>query len=288
MEYADEPRLIFEPLSEQDYCDFYDLEMQSFTDDIDFYLKFIQPHHNVLELGCGSGRLTRALSEYCNSITGVDVSEEMIRRAHEQQQEHPELSHINYLLADMTQLRLETSFDVIIIPYNTLNLLDDTTHIEACLKNCRKHLTTDTNPDKCGKLLLHLYHPDTKMVEAADEKYFQFTILERNDGGKVIKETIKGYNKEKATVTLVERYRVRPFTGNEGCREGNRELKHTIHLCTPNLEKWNQLLLDSGIPVQEYWGSFSLSPFSYKSGSTLLIHAAPVPWDEHYKINILY
>lgn len=36
---------------------------------------------SALDFGCGLGRLTRALSKYFNKCTGVDISEEMIRRA---------------------------------------------------------------------------------------------------------------------------------------------------------------------------------------------------------------
>ncbi len=37
----------------------------------------------VLDFGCGMGRLTRALSKYFNRCVGVDISEEMIRKARE-------------------------------------------------------------------------------------------------------------------------------------------------------------------------------------------------------------
>src|SRR5690348_1397015 len=36
---------------------------------------------SALDFGCGLGRLTRALSNYFSRCVGVDISEEMIRRA---------------------------------------------------------------------------------------------------------------------------------------------------------------------------------------------------------------
>lgn len=36
-----------------------------------------------LELGCGTGRLVPALSEFCGELHGIDISEEMVRRARE-------------------------------------------------------------------------------------------------------------------------------------------------------------------------------------------------------------
>ncbi len=37
---------------------------------------------HVLEIGCGTGRITRELSEVCVSVTAVDFSEQMIEHAH--------------------------------------------------------------------------------------------------------------------------------------------------------------------------------------------------------------
>ena len=39
------------------------------------------PRWSVLDIGCGLGRLTRALGERFGPTVGVDVSEEMVRRA---------------------------------------------------------------------------------------------------------------------------------------------------------------------------------------------------------------
>jgi SAM-dependent methyltransferase len=43
----------------------------------------IEPHHDVVEIGCGIGRLTRPLAERARSVRALDVSAEMLRRARE-------------------------------------------------------------------------------------------------------------------------------------------------------------------------------------------------------------
>ena len=52
-----EPEEVFLPLSSERYCQFYDLEMAGFEDDLPFYRQRITASDAVLELGCGSGRL---------------------------------------------------------------------------------------------------------------------------------------------------------------------------------------------------------------------------------------
>ena len=43
----------------------------------------------VLEIGCGTGRITRALAKQFGEVHGVDISGEMIRQAREALREHP-------------------------------------------------------------------------------------------------------------------------------------------------------------------------------------------------------
>ncbi len=58
---------------------YYDLEHRSFTEDIDFYLQFIEAAGDpVLELGCGTGRILRGIAEAGFAVTGVDSSAPML------------------------------------------------------------------------------------------------------------------------------------------------------------------------------------------------------------------
>ncbi len=257
MEYADEPRLVFSPLSEKEYCQFYNLEMDTFSDDAGFYIPRLRPDDAVLELGCGNGRLSRLLAPWCKDITAIDISGEMIRRAELEPKEN-----ISYQRMDMTDFSFACRFDAIIIPYNTLNLLGDQSTVERCLRLCREHLADS------GKLLLHLYHPDKKVLEADGGRFFQFAIFELKDGDKIIKETLKHYLRPSETLVLEERYRVRPRLMNTE----KRDLRHTFSLYAPESDKWKTLLHNAGFSASECCGSYGCAPF-YAADSTLLIEA---------------
>jgi ubiquinone/menaquinone biosynthesis C-methylase UbiE len=64
----------------------------------------------VLEIGCGIGRITRAISEHAASVVGIDVSEEMVSRAREALADLP---NVEILLGDGTSLAglNDASFD---------------------------------------------------------------------------------------------------------------------------------------------------------------------------------
>lgn len=63
----------------------------------------------VLDFACGTGRLTRFLEDRAQSVTGVDISEEMLAEA------APRLKHAKLVCADITQEDVfgERKFDVI-------------------------------------------------------------------------------------------------------------------------------------------------------------------------------
>ena len=73
--------------------------------DLDLLLEAVgaelQPGDDVVEIGCGVGRLTRVLSARAGSVRALDVSERMLELAREH---NPELANVTWLLGDGTSL----------------------------------------------------------------------------------------------------------------------------------------------------------------------------------------
>ena len=265
MEYADEPRLHFSPLTGQEYCDFYCLEMQDYSADLPFYRALLHPDDRILELGCGNGRLTRLLAPLCRQITGIDISGPMLRQAkNTTSTATTHLANIVYEQKDMLDFSFPSGFDVIIIPYNTLNLLGEEDKVKKCLQLCQKHLAPE------GHLGLQLYHPDANVLATAhSQKLFQFIIMDDGAGGKVIKETLKSYHPPSSTLKLEERYRVRPGSGVESYRN----LSHTCSLYAPQLPTWVKLFSACGLTISKCAGSPGGEPFRSETETTLFIKA---------------
>ena len=262
MEYADEPRLIFSPLTEQDYCKFYNLEMSCYVDDLSFYTALLHDKDHVLELGCGTGRLTRHLAKSCEHITGIDRSGEMLKIA-----DIKAPKNVSYQLMDMLQLSFRSPFDTIVIPYNTINLLGNRAKVEKCLKLCCRYLTPT------GKLAFHAYHPSIAIKRTNEsEKQFQFAIFDDQNGGRVVKETLKWFHKSSSTLNLEERYRVRPVSG---CNEF-RDLRHNLQLYTPDLSAWKLLLRKSGFSIKNTQGDANGKSFCADNDTSIFIHAEKV------------
>ncbi len=260
LDYTKEPDLHFEPISTKKYRLFYDLEMGNFSDDVNFYLSTILPHSEILELGCGSGRLTRRLAQHGHSVIGLDISLEMLQHAVGMRGEN-----IHYTCMDMCSFSFSSSFDCIIIPYNTLNLLTNVNQVKQCLRLCRKHLVAD------GILLMQIYLPDQNITQTQN-KTFQFQIMECPEGGKVIKETLKKYHHNTQTMLMEERYRIRPSEKGKT----NEDLNHFMKLFTPGYNTWQTLLHTAGFSISREYGDYDMSSFSPDNCSCLLLEARGV------------
>ncbi len=250
----------FEPLSEEDYCRFYHIEMEDYAEDLPYYTSFLGKNSNVLELGCGTGRLTHLLASHCQHIIGMDISNHMLTIA-----DKHSADNILYLQGDMTRdIPPTDTIDTVIIPYNTFNLLGDKKKCIACLEHC----STSLQATKI-QILLQLYNPSQQLLENPGKRFFQFSIYQQDNGDKLIKETLKRYNEKTATIHLEERYKVRPKIITETIQ--NRDLAHTLSLFTPQADIWISLVEECGFTVEGYWGSSNFNIFNPLETSSLFI-----------------
>lgn len=94
--------------------------------------------NTILDLCCGTGRVSRYLAEDGYSVTGVDISSEMIYRA----EHHAETGNqpIEYYVQDASCLKLDSSFDLVISFFDSLNYILDIKDLQQCFNNVSAHL----------------------------------------------------------------------------------------------------------------------------------------------------
>ena len=257
-----EPEETFLPVDAGLYAEFYSIEMDHFTQDIPFYQKNCQDSTLLLELGCGTGRISHALGSSGLKVIGLDLSRDMLRRAREL---HGDTAA--WVCMDMTEMAFCSRFNHILLPYNTLNLLRDRRVIGKCLRRCHDHLEDD------GFLLAQIHIPDSRISDSSGEKVFQFQIFPMADGGKLIKETLRSYDPGSQEIILEERYRPRP-----ALQGGSRDnFRNTLRLAGFSLQQWLQLFTENGFPAISLHGDYNSRPFREKTDTTLLLKASPKP-----------
>jgi 2-polyprenyl-3-methyl-5-hydroxy-6-metoxy-1,4-benzoquinol methylase len=108
------------------------------TEDFDFWIgEVVFANGPVLELGCGTGRLTIPLASNGFDISGLDSSESMLRRARSKTRDAG--VGVTWILGDMRAFDLGRKFTMIFCPLGTFNHLrrDD---VAQCLSAVRDHL----------------------------------------------------------------------------------------------------------------------------------------------------
>ncbi|MDR3215784.1 MAG: class I SAM-dependent methyltransferase [Bacilli bacterium] len=101
-----------------------------------------QQYSSIIDLGCGSGMLCALLKNDNNSVTGIDLSEEMLMIA--QQRNREARLGINYLYQNLESLSLpKNEYDLITCTLDTLNYISNSSSFEHIIKEVSLALTAE-------------------------------------------------------------------------------------------------------------------------------------------------
>ena len=92
----------------------------------------------VLELACGTGRLTIPLARAGLEIVGLDASPAMLAQA--KQKSAAAGGDVSFVSGDMRCFDLGRSFGVVLVSCNSLGHLTEPEDLQACLAAIRRHL----------------------------------------------------------------------------------------------------------------------------------------------------
>lgn len=98
---------------------------------------------SILDLGCGTGRVTHELVRLGHPVTAVDFDERMLREVH----------GAETVLSRIEDLDLRRTFDAVLLMSTLINRPDRTGR-QALLAACRRHVAAD------GAVLIERYDPD--------------------------------------------------------------------------------------------------------------------------------
>lgn len=107
---------------------------------MEFYKKWLpkDKEANILELCCGTGRLTIPIAKEGYNITGVDYTASMLNQAIAKA--NKEQLSIDFVQEDIRTLDLGKRFDFIFIPFNSIHHLYKNEDLFKVLKIVKKHL----------------------------------------------------------------------------------------------------------------------------------------------------
>jgi len=145
-----------EKILESEYDRFaalYDEIFRGQPGDIEFYVSEAKKVGSVLEIGCGTGRITIPIARAGVSIVGMDISRQMLEIANKKAL--AEGLSIPWIQADMRNFIIKRKkFDLVIIPYRTFLHALTVEEQKATLANIYRILK------KGGRLIINFFVPD--------------------------------------------------------------------------------------------------------------------------------
>lgn len=96
----------------------------------------------VLDLGCGTGKMTFALRNLGYDMTGIDISPEMLDRAHSICEKEG-IEDILWLCQDMTEFELYGTVDAAVCCLDGINHLTETDDVAKCFDLVHNYLIPD-------------------------------------------------------------------------------------------------------------------------------------------------
>lgn len=237
----------------------YDRQMEAqFGDQIEdvlFYYRQIEAYGQpVLELACGTGRLTIPLAERGVQIAGLDISESMLARA--QEKATAKELDIEWIHADCRDFHLNQKFNLIFFPFNSMLHLHDRESLEACFSCVKKHLT------ETGRFIIDVFNPRLDiLIRDPNHRYYVAEYPDPYGNGTVIITENNQYDTDQQINYVKWYYKI--GDAPEIVRELNMRILYPQELDT--------LLYYNGFKIEQKYENFDQTPFTTTSGKQLII-----------------
>jgi SAM-dependent methyltransferase len=251
------------------WADIYDCQYAGLYDDVEFYLGLAQAATPpVLELACGTGRVTLPIAQAGVPIVGVDSSPRMLDRARTKAAGLGDLP-VRWVHADMRDFQLEECVGLIMIPGRSfLHLLEPADQVQA-LTNIRAHLVPG------GRLALNLFVPNLTMIaehSTSTREMLRFsTEFEDPDrGGRVVAWDTRRYDVHAQRIH--NHFRYEQLDGEGGVVSVRYR---DLTLCYMWPREMEHLLARCGFEIEGLYGWFDRRPFDAKSVEQVWVARKP-------------
>ena len=158
---------------------FYDKVMHDYMDDFAFYKNVCKTRGGkVLELCCGTGRLTIPLHKSGIDIDGVDISASMLERA--KQKAGEEGASIRFYQQDILKLKLPEQYNIILIPFNSMQCLYTNEQVEQLFSRVKALLLPG------GSFVFDVYNPSISLLVSRAQTPYEVINIKEPDGTEIV------------------------------------------------------------------------------------------------------
>lgn len=224
--------------------------------DLEFYLAAARRARGpVLELACGTGRLTLPLAKAGINITGLDYAAPMT--AHARKKAAAAGLAIKFVTGDARKFSLGGKFRLVFMAFNSVQHFGRREDIEGLFACVRRHLAPG------GKFIFDAFSPDPRYLSRDPEELLPVAYYDDPAGpGKILVNEQYSYDKAAQTSRLTWHYRRE--------RDG-RTVKKRLNLRCFFPEELLALVHYNGFKVVKRYGGFKNEPFDGESSRQVLV-----------------
>jgi ubiquinone/menaquinone biosynthesis C-methylase UbiE len=250
---------------EQLEAELYDVSVPDWPGEIDFYRELARDVKarggSVLEVACGTGRVTLRLAQDGVDIVGADLDEEMLKVA---RQKSEGLPNLRWVQADMRTLDLGQVFGLIIIPGHAFQFMLTPEDQLKALEAFKRHL------EPGGIVVIHLDHQDVDwlgdLLRDLRGKFEQGGEVRHPETNRLIRTSHAWtYERYTQTATVVNRWEE---IDEDGSVLAMWERKPLVLHCVFPFEM-EHLLARVGFENRAVYGDFFKSPLSETSSQMI-------------------
>jgi SAM-dependent methyltransferase len=205
--------------------------------------------HPVLELACGTGRLTIPIAQSGLEIVGLDLSPSMLAQARTKAEAAG--VEINFVEGDCRSFDLGRKFALIFMAFNSMQHLHDYASLSGMFANVRKHLAQG------GRFVFDVFNPKIGILARSPEDRRLEREYQDPDGkGTMAFENSMVYD-DGSQVSHIRCYFVRRGANGEEVEVREEEL----HLRSFFPQELDLLVRSQGFEIVEKFGNFERKMF---------------------------
>jgi SAM-dependent methyltransferase len=209
----------------------------------------------VLELACGTGRLTVPLAAAGTDITGIDRSPSMLETARNRAAR--DQVDVSFQEGDMRDYDLGRKFKLIFISTNSFSHLLQHEEIESCLRCTRHHLAPK------GRFVIDIFTPSARMLAREWNEVSPIGEYDDPEGkGRIVVTETRRYDAAAQVNHSIWRYT------NRDTQE-NWEIPFSLRMFYP--QEIDALLRYNGFAIEQKFGGYDESPYGAASPKHLIV-----------------
>ncbi len=237
--------------------DHYDvLAQMTAPPDYDFYQALADRHGGpVLDLGCGTGRVSIPLARAGLAVAGIDHHERMLTRALEKAATAG--VEMECFKGDLRAFDLERTFRLMLLTYNTINHLVDLESVAACFNTVAAHMDHDS------RFIIDTFNPSLEFL--GSDRSEPLKVVEYVDpitNAKVILTETSVYDAATQVNKVVWSYEV----------DGRADaIVHRMDMRIFFPQELDALARVYGFTIENKFGDYDQRPFASESAKQILV-----------------